>query len=54
MYGAETWGLRKADQKYLESFEIWCWGSMEKVILTDRVKNETLGGIKEERKSYLQ
>jgi hypothetical protein len=22
--GAETWILRKVDQKYLESFEIWC------------------------------
>jgi hypothetical protein len=22
--GAETWTLRKVDQKYLESFEIWC------------------------------
>ena len=25
LYGAETWSLRKVDQKYLESFEIWCW-----------------------------
>jgi hypothetical protein len=25
LYGAETWMLRAADQKYLESFEIWCW-----------------------------
>ena len=23
-YGAETWTLRAADQKYLESFEMWC------------------------------
>jgi hypothetical protein len=23
-YGAETWKLRKLDQKYLESFEMWC------------------------------
>jgi hypothetical protein len=25
LYGAETWTLRKLDQKYLESFEMWCW-----------------------------
>jgi hypothetical protein len=25
LYGAETWTLRKMDQKYLESFEMWCW-----------------------------
>ena len=24
LYGAETWMLRAADQKYLESFEMWC------------------------------
>jgi hypothetical protein len=25
LYGAEKWTLRKVDQKYLESFEMWCW-----------------------------
>ena len=30
LYGAETWTLRAADQKYLESFKIWCWRRMEK------------------------
>jgi hypothetical protein len=25
LYGAENWMLRAADQKYLESFEMWCW-----------------------------
>jgi hypothetical protein len=24
LYGAETWTLRKLDQKYLESSEVWC------------------------------
>jgi hypothetical protein len=24
LYGAETWTLRAADQKYVESFEMWC------------------------------
>ena len=23
--GAETWTLQKVDQKYLGSFEMWCW-----------------------------
>jgi len=40
LYGAETWTLREADQKYLESFEMWCWRSMEKVSWTDHVRNE--------------
>jgi hypothetical protein len=40
LYGAETWTLRKADQKYLESFKISCWRRMEKLSSTDRVRNE--------------
>jgi hypothetical protein len=39
LYGAETWTLRKVDQKYLESFEMWYWGRMEKISWTDRVRN---------------
>ena len=38
-YGAETWTLRAADQKYLENFEIWCWGKIE-ISWTDHVRNE--------------
>ena len=38
-YGAETWTLRAADQKYLESFEMWCWRRME-ISWTDHVRNE--------------
>ena len=40
LYGAETWTLWAADQKCLESFEMWCWGRMEKVSWTDHVRNE--------------
>jgi len=40
LYGAETWTLRAADQKYLESSEIWCWRRMEKISWTDHVRNE--------------
>jgi hypothetical protein len=29
--GAETWTYRAVDQKYLESFEMWCWRRMEKI-----------------------
>jgi hypothetical protein len=47
--GAETWTLRKVDQKYLESFEMWCWRRVENIIWIDRVKNkEVLHRIKEE------
>jgi hypothetical protein len=38
------------DQKCLESFEMWCWRRTEKIIWTDRVRNEeVLHRVKEER-----
>jgi len=40
LYGAESWKLRNPDQKYVESFEMWYWRRMEKIIWTDRVRNE--------------
>ena len=40
LYGAETWTFRRVDQKHLESFEMWCWRRMEKIIWTDHVRNE--------------
>jgi hypothetical protein len=40
LYGAETWTLRAEDQKHLESFELWCWRRMKKIIWADHVRNE--------------
>jgi len=39
-YGAETWTLRAADQKYLESSEMWCWRRMDKISWTAHVRDE--------------
>ena len=50
VYGAETWTLRAVDRKCLESFEMWCWGKMEKISWTDRVRNEeVLLRVREDR-----
>jgi hypothetical protein len=50
LYGAETWTLWKVDQKYLESYKMWCWRRMEKISWTDRVRNEeVLHRVKKER-----
>jgi hypothetical protein len=49
LYGAETWVLRKVDQKYLESFTFWCWRKT-KITWIDHVRNEeVLHGVEEER-----
>ena len=44
----QNWTIRKIDYKYLESFELWCWRRMEKLIWKERVKNEVLPRTKEE------
>jgi hypothetical protein len=40
LYGAETWTLQTADHKYMKSFEMWCWGMLEKICWADHVRNE--------------
>ena len=48
-YGSETCTLRKVDQKYLESSDVWYWRRME-ISWSDRVRNEeVLHRDKEER-----
>jgi len=54
LYGAETWRLRAADQKYLESFEMWSWRRMEKVRWTDHVRNEEVLLRVNEQRNILQ
>jgi hypothetical protein len=49
LHDAENWTLRKVDQKYLESFEIWFWESMEKISWTYRVRNEAFQRVIEYR-----
>jgi hypothetical protein len=40
LYGGGTWTLWKVDQKYLGSFEMWCWRRLGNIVWTDREKNE--------------
>ena len=36
---AETWTLRRNEQKRLEAFEMWIWRRMKRVKWTDKIKN---------------
>ena len=50
LYGAETWTLKKEDERRLESFEMWVWRRMEKVKWTERRRNnKVLDMVGEER-----
>jgi len=54
VYGAEIWTLRRVDQKYLVSFEMWCWRRLEKTSWTECVRNEeVLLWVKEKRNILL-
>ena len=53
LYGAETWTLRKSDQKRLEAFEMWVWRRMEKVSWVERKSNDEVLGKVGERKTVL-
>jgi len=54
LYGDENWTLWKADKKYLASYEMCCWGRMEKISWTDRVRNEELFHRVKEEKNFLR
>jgi hypothetical protein len=51
--GVETRALREVDQKYQESYEMWCWRKMEKIILNDRVRNEEVLHTVKEKSNIL-
>ena len=53
LYGAETWTLRKSDQKRLEAFEMWVWRRMEKVSWVERKSNDEVLARVGERKTVL-
>ena len=54
LYGAETWTLRKQDERRIEAFEMWMWRRMEKISWTDKVRNEEVLRRVEEKRSMLQ
>jgi hypothetical protein len=54
LYSAEAWMLWAVDQKHLESFKLWCWRRMEKIIRTDHVRNEDVLLRVKDQKNILQ
>jgi len=46
--------LWQVDQRYLKSFETWCWRNMEKISWTNHINNkDVLHTVKEERNVLL-
>ena len=51
LYGAETWRLRKVEERRLQAFVMWIWRRMESILWNDRVTNEEVLGKAGEKRS---
>ena len=50
---SKIWTPRKLKWKYLESFVIWCWGRMEKIIWSEKLTTEEVLEFIGERMTFL-
>ena len=46
IYGCETWTIRKAGRRRIDSFELWCWSKFLRVPWTAKRTNRLLQQIK--------
>ena len=51
MYGCESWTIRKAEHRRIDSFELWCWRRLFRVTWTARRSNQSI--LKEINPEYL-
>ena len=42
MYGGESWTLKKAEQRRIDTFELWCWRRLLRVPWTARRSNQSI------------
>ena len=42
MYGCESWTLKKAEQRRIYAFELWCWRRLLRVPWTARKSNQSI------------
>ena len=50
MYGYESWTIKKAEQRRIDAFELWCWRRLLRVPWTARRSNQSI--LKEIRPGY--
>ena len=41
MYGCESWTVKKAEQRRIDAFELWCWRRLLRVSWTARRSNQS-------------
>ena len=42
MYGCESWTIKKAECRRIDTFELWCWRRLLKVPWTARRPNQSI------------
>ena len=42
MYGCESWTIKKAEHRRIDSFELWCWRRLLRVPWTSRRSNQSI------------
>ena len=42
MYGCESWTIKKAEQQIIDTFELWCWRRLLRVLRMARRSNQTI------------
>ena len=42
MYGCESWTIKKAEQRRIDAFELWCWRRLLRVRWTARRSNQSI------------
>ena len=41
-YRSESWTIKKAEQRRIDAFELWCWGRLLRIPWTPRRSNESI------------
>ena len=42
MYGCESWTVKKAESRRIDTFELWCWRRLLRVPWTARKSNQSI------------
>ena len=42
MYGCESWTIEKAEHRKIDTFELWCWRRLLRVLWTARRYNQSI------------
>ena len=42
MYGCESWTIKKAEQRRIDAFELWCWRRLLRVPWTAKRSNQSI------------